>query len=95
MYDAIIEGTEVRLRPVMMTVLSTVMGSLPLILSEGPGAEARNSIGWVIFGGVGLSALFTLYVAPLGYSLIAPHLKPRAHAGRMLAEQMQKAGNQV
>jgi multidrug efflux pump subunit AcrB len=89
---AILEGVDVRLRPVMMTVLSTVLGSLPLILSEGPGAEARNAIGWVVFGGVGLSALFTLYVAPLGYSLIAPHLNPRAHSERKLSAQLQKAG---
>lgn len=89
--DAIMEGVQVRLRPVTMTVLSTVLGTLPLILSTGPGAEARNAIGWVIFGGLGLSALFTLYFAPLGYSLIAPYLKPRAHAGLQLAEQLQKA----
>lgn len=93
--EAIIEGTKVRLRPVMMTVLSTVLGSIPLILSEGPGAEARNAIGWVVFGGVGLSALFTLYLAPLGYSLIAPFVKPRAHAQQQLNEQLHRAENKV
>ena len=85
------EGVQVRLRPVMMTVLSTVLGSLPLILSEGPGAEARNAIGWVVFGGLGLSTIFTLYLAPLGYSLIAPHMKPRAHAGQELEKQLRDA----
>jgi len=90
--EAVIEGVQVRLRPVAMTVLSTVLGSLPLVLSTGPGAEARNAIGWVVFGGLGLSALFTLYFAPLGYSLIAPHLKPRAHAGEQLAGQLERAG---
>jgi len=86
--DAILEGVRVRLRPVMMTVLSTVLGALPLVLGSGPGAEARSAIGWVIFGGLGLSTLFTLYLAPLGYGLIAPHLKPRAHAGQELERQL-------
>jgi hydrophobe/amphiphile efflux-1 (HAE1) family protein len=90
-HDAIIEGTRVRLRPVVMTVLSTVVGALPLVLSEGPGSEARSAIGWVIFGGLGLSTIFTLYFAPLGYALIAPHLKPRSHAGQELEKQLNKA----
>lgn len=88
---AVMEGVRVRLRPVIMTVLSTVLGALPLILSAGPGAEARNAIGWVVFGGLGLSTLFTLYLAPLGYALIAPYMKARAHSGRVLVEQLEKA----
>ncbi len=87
---AVMEGVRIRLRPVIMTVLSTILGALPLILSTGPGAEARNAIGWVVFGGLGLSTLFTLYLAPLGYALIAPHIKPRAHSGRILEEQLAK-----
>lgn len=90
-HDAIMEGVRVRLRPVMMTVLSTVLGALPLVLGSGPGAEARAAIGWVIFGGLGLSTIFTLYLAPLSYSLIAPHLKPRAHAGHELEKQLHAA----
>jgi multidrug efflux pump subunit AcrB len=88
---AIKEAVQIRLRPVAMTVLSTVLGALPLILSTGPGAEARNAIGWVVFGGLGLSAVFTLYLAPLGYALIAPFIKPRAHAGKLLDEQLANA----
>lgn len=91
--EAITEGVRIRLRPVVMTVLSTVLGALPLILSTGPGAEARNAIGWVVFGGLGLSTIFTLYLAPLGYAIIAPYLKPRAHAGRQLEEQLSKAAS--
>jgi len=92
-HDAIMEGVRVRLRPVTMTVLSTVLGSLPLILSTGPGAEAREAIGWVVFGGLGLSALFTLYLVPVGYYWIAPYIKPRAHAGQELEGQLQRAEN--
>ncbi|MFT4609669.1 MAG: HAE1 family hydrophobic/amphiphilic exporter-1 [Cellvibrionaceae bacterium] len=88
---AIQEAVHIRLRPVIMTVLSTVLGALPLILSSGPGAEARNAIGWVIFGGLGLSTIFTLYLAPLGYALMAPFIKPRAHAGKILNEQLERA----
>jgi hydrophobe/amphiphile efflux-1 (HAE1) family protein len=89
--DAIMAAVEVRLRPVVMTVLATVLGSLPLILSVGPGSEAFMAIGWVVFGGLGLSTLFTLYLAPLGYSLIAPHIKPRSHAGEELQRQLEQA----
>jgi hydrophobe/amphiphile efflux-1 (HAE1) family protein len=89
--DAIRDGVKVRLRPVMMTVISTVFGALPLILSGGPGAEARNAIGWVIFGGLGLSTLFTLYLTPLGYWLIAPHLNPRRAAGHQLKDELKSA----
>jgi hydrophobe/amphiphile efflux-1 (HAE1) family protein len=88
---AIQEAVHIRLRPVIMTVLSTVLGALPLILSTGPGAEARNAIGWVVFGGLGLSTIFTLYLAPLGYALMAPFIKPRAHAGKILDEQLERA----
>ncbi|PIR39815.1 MAG: multidrug transporter AcrB [Alphaproteobacteria bacterium CG11_big_fil_rev_8_21_14_0_20_39_49] len=89
--DAVMEGVRVRLRPVIMTVSSTVIGSLPLILFTGPGAEARNSIGWVVFGGLGLSTLFTLYLAPLGYLIIAPFVKPRASSGKELEKQLKNA----
>lgn len=86
--EAVIEGVKIRLRPVMMTVLSTVIGSLPLILSSGPGSEARNAIGWVVFGGLGFSTLITLYLAPLGYSLIAPLMAARNERSQKLQEEM-------
>lgn len=86
--EAIMEAVKIRFRPLTMTVISTVLGSLPLILSEGPGSEARMAIGWVVFGGLGLSALFTLYLTPLGYALIAPYLKPRSHLGQLLNKQL-------
>jgi hydrophobic/amphiphilic exporter-1 (mainly G- bacteria), HAE1 family len=90
-HDAIFEGVQVRLRPVTMTVLSTVMGALPLILSEGPGAEARVAIGWVVFGGLGLASILTLYLTPLGYAIIAPYVKPRGHSGTQLEGELAQA----
>ena len=59
--EAVREAAMIRLRPVMMTMLSTVFGALPLILSGGAGAEARGAIGWVVFGGLGIATVFTLF----------------------------------
>ena len=86
--DAITEAARVRLRPVMMTLISTIFGGLPLILATGPGAEARVAIGWVIFGGLGVSALFTLCLTPIIYRLVAPLSKARAAEGKELADEL-------
>ncbi len=75
--DAIHEAALVRLRPIAMTMLSTVLAGLPLILGGGPGIEARAAIGWVVFGGLGIAALFTLLLTPALYVLIAGLVQPR------------------
>ena len=87
--SAIREGARMRLRPIAMTVLSTLLGVLPLVLTSGPGAEAREAIAWVVLGGLGLSTLFTLFLAPMGYSFVAPFMKPRAHAAEMLDKEIE------
>ena len=89
--DAIEQGAVRRLRPVTMTLVSTVLGGLPLILGSGAGAEARHSIGWVVFGGLGLSALFTLFLTPTLYLLFARFSKPRAAATGQLAKELANA----
>jgi multidrug efflux pump len=68
---AIREASLTRLRPVLMTSAATVFGHLPLVLVAGPGAAARNSIGTVLVSGMVLGTLFTLFVVPVFYSLIA------------------------
>jgi len=89
--DAVREAAITRLRPVMMTMLSTVFGALPLILSSGPGAEARSAIGWVVFGGLGIATVFTLVLIPVIYSVLAPLVPSRAHAGIRLDRELREA----
>lgn len=69
--DAIVEAASVRLRPIIMTAITTAAGAVPLILSFGAGAETRSVIGVVMFFGVTLSALFTLFVIPTLYAILA------------------------
>ena len=89
--DAIEQGAARRLRPVAMTMVSTILGGLPLILSTGAGAEARSSIGWVVFGGLGIAAVFTLYLTPVLYLLLARFSSSRASAGQQLADELESA----
>ena len=69
--DAIQQAAATRLRPVLMTSAATVFGHLMLIFVTGPGAAARNSIGWVLVVGMAVGSVFTLFVVPAFYLLIA------------------------
>ena len=62
--SATVEAAKLRFRPIIMTTASTIFGAMPLALASGPGAEAREQIGWVIVGGMGLGTLLTLFVLP-------------------------------
>jgi multidrug efflux pump len=72
---AVIEAATTRLRPILMTTAATVMGHFPLVLAKGPGAGARNSIGIMLVSGMIIGTLFTLFVVPSIYMLVA-----RTHA---------------
>jgi HAE1 family hydrophobic/amphiphilic exporter-1 len=89
--DAILRSSTVRLRPVMMTMLSTVLGGVPLITSTGAGAEAREALGWVIVGGLGLATLFTLYLTPVAYLIFARFSKPHAAETARLSRELAEA----
>lgn len=78
--EAVLEASTLRLRPILMTALATVLGALPLALSTGAGAEARRAIGWVIVGGVSVGTLLTLFIIPVAYSLIV-RTTPRVRDG--------------
>ena len=69
--EAIRDAAMIRLRPVLMTSVATVAGHFPLVLVTGAGAEARNSIGLVLVGGMAIGTVFTLFVVPSIYILIA------------------------
>ncbi|MCC7337008.1 MAG: efflux RND transporter permease subunit [Pirellulaceae bacterium] len=69
--EAISNASQTRLRPILMTSFATVFGHLPLVFVEGPGAEARNSIGIVLVAGMAIGTLFTLFVVPALYLLLA------------------------
>jgi multidrug efflux pump len=73
---ALREATLTRLRPVLMTSAATVFGHFPLVLVSGPGSAARNSIGMVLVTGMTLGTVFTLFIVPVFYSLIAAEHKP-------------------
>ena len=83
--DAIVEASGIRLRPVIMTTIATVMGSIPLILATGAGAESRTVLGIVVFSGVTLATFLTLFVVPSFYALLARRTGSPQTVARMLA----------
>jgi multidrug efflux pump len=87
---ALMQAAQIRLRPIVMTGITTVAGSLPLILASGAGAETRVAIGVVILFGVSAATLFTLFVVPLAYDLLARGTGSPGDVKRQL-EQERKA----
>ena len=87
---AITEAAGIRLRPVIMTTIATVMGSLPLMLATGAGSSGRNMLGIVIFSGVSLATLLTLFIVPALYALFARNTSSPQKVSRLI-DQMQRA----
>jgi hydrophobe/amphiphile efflux-1 (HAE1) family protein len=81
--EAIIESCRVRLRPILMTSVATIIGVVPLIIATGPGAASRATVGIVIFMGMIFATLFTLYVIPVMYLIIGKN------TGRMDAVEIE------
>lgn len=75
--EAAVEASVVRLRPILMTAISTVLGALPLVIATGAGAESRLAIGVVIVGGLAFSTLLTLFVIPAVYVVLSRERRPR------------------
>ncbi|MGH8031848.1 MAG: efflux RND transporter permease subunit [Luteimonas sp.] len=84
--DAILESSSVRLRPILMTSIATVMGAVPLVLAGGPGSASRATIGIVVIFGVSFSTLLSLFVVPAFYLLLAPF----THSPEAVAKQLEK-----
>ncbi|HLG21523.1 MAG TPA: efflux RND transporter permease subunit, partial [Candidatus Manganitrophaceae bacterium] len=70
-HQAVVEASALRLRPILMTAASTILGAVPLALASGAGAESRQQIGWVVVGGLLLGTLLTLFIIPVAYTFLA------------------------
>ncbi len=80
--EAALESAGLRLRPILMTTGAMVLGSIPLAIASGAGAESRHQIGWVIVGGMSFGTVLTLFVVPVVYTLLA-----RSHRASEAAPQ--------
>jgi HAE1 family hydrophobic/amphiphilic exporter-1 len=89
--QAIEEASNIRLRPVMMTMICTVLGGLPLVLASGAGAEARIALGWVIVGGLGLATASTLFLTPVAYLLLGRFVTPKVEEQTRLKRELEEA----
>ena len=89
-HDALFEAAGVRLRPIVMTGITTMAGSIPLLLSSGAGTETRMVIGTVILSGVLAATLFTLFVVPVAYDRLAQNTGSPGHTRRQLEREMQE-----
>ena len=90
--EAVIEASILRLRPIVMTVIATILGALPLVLASGAGAESRVAIGTVIIGGLGFATVLTLFLTPVLYDLLAGFTRPRGHIERALEAELGQPG---
>ncbi len=86
--EAVLQASVLRLRPIVMTVVSTVLGALPLVLATGAGAESRNAIGTVIIAGLLFATAMMLVVTPVLYDLLARFTKPRGAVERALETEL-------
>jgi multidrug efflux pump len=90
--EAIVEAAGVRLRPILMTSVATIMGAMPLVLAGGPGSASRAAIGVVVIFGVAFSTLLSLFVVPAFYALLAPYTRsPQTLARRMRRQEEEVA----
>ena len=83
-------ASKVRFRPIVMTGLTTIAGSIPLLLASGAGAETREVIGTVILFGVVAATLFTLFIVPVAYSLLARNTSSPETVAKKLAHEEQR-----
>ena len=88
--DAILAGASQRLRPILMTVLCTILGALPLAMATGAGAESRIAIGVVVIGGLLLSTVLTLFLTPVLYDLLARFTRPVNAVQQRLTAQLRQ-----
>ncbi|BCO32465.1 multidrug transporter [Thiohalobacter sp. COW1] len=88
--EALVEAADTRLRPIIMTGITTAAGSLPLLLSSGAGSETRTVIGTVIMAGILSATLFTLFVVPVAYDRLARRTGSPQRVQRRLEAELAK-----
>ena len=86
--EAVIKAASIRLRPILMTSFSTIIGIMPLVIASGAGAASRQSIGITIVTGFAIGTLFTLFVLPVTYTFFAADHRPEVADESLLAEQL-------
>ena len=94
-FQAVVEGASTRLRPILMTTVATVAGHAPLIFASGPGAGARNSIGWVLVTGMIIGTAFTLFVVPTFYMLLARNRRLMHARGENPGVDIERTGERI
>lgn len=87
-HDALVDAAVTRLRPILMTAVTTMAGAVPLIISSGAGAETRLVIGTVVLCGLASATLFTLFVVPVAYDLVARRTGSPGDVSRRLESEM-------
>ncbi|MBS4049455.1 MAG: efflux RND transporter permease subunit [Alphaproteobacteria bacterium] len=85
-FEAVLNASIARLRPILMTTIATIFGAVPLAFAHGAGAESRSALGWVIVGGMTFATLLSLFVVPVLYLLLARFTKPAGFIARKLSE---------
>ncbi|MBN2646795.1 MAG: efflux RND transporter permease subunit [Thiotrichales bacterium] len=91
LYHALMQAVKLRLRPILMTTITTCAGAVPLIFSSGAGAETREILGLVLLWGVAFSTLLSLFMIPAFYALIARHAHSPQYTARRLQEALQSS----
>ena len=84
--EAVLEAAVIRLRPILMTSIATVVGAVPLAIATGAGAESRMAIGWVVIGGVTFATVLTGFVVPTLYLLLARFTRPAGFIAQRLTQ---------
>ncbi|MCL1142595.1 efflux RND transporter permease subunit [Shewanella gaetbuli] len=88
--DAILKASAQRLRPILMTGITTAAGALPLVMAEGAGSETRYVIGVVVLAGISLATFFTLVVIPVAYALFARNSQSPESVTKQLEAELQQ-----
>lgn len=94
LYHALMQSVKLRLRPILMTTITTCAGAIPLILSSGAGAETRQILGQVLLWGVAFSTLLSLFMVPMFYALIARRAHAPQYTSRLLQQQLDKKSSE-